>query len=505
MKRAKKFTSNRSRWRQYSWAVRLGSIFAIGAFLFAVAPWVRGATGTLSKESREREVYKNLESFTEVLWMIRQKYVDPSATDPEKLIQGALAGMVSQLDPYSSYMDPQSFTDMRQGTEGEFGGLGIEISVRGGQLTVVTPIEGTPADKVGLEAGDRIIQIEGESTESIQIMEAVHKLRGPKGSKVNITVARDGYGEPFHFSIIRGTIRSPGVRWQTLADGAGYLRISEFTRNTTEDMAKAMKNFDKAKITGLILDLRNNPGGLLDKAVEVTDFFLAGGQTIVSTEGRIRGSNRLWTSHDKPAYTELPLIILVNGGSASGSEIVAGALQDLKRGLLMGNQTFGKGSVQNIMSLPKSKGAALRLTTAYYFTPLKQKIHGHGIKPDILMEDHLLQRETIKMSSRNTLEKFAAHWLEQPELKVKTEKEKTDVTHSVFMEYIDFLRDQGLRPDEDKLMLDKVPLMNAIEAELVRQTFDEAEARNTRVENDVWVLRAQELIRAANLMRSTKG
>ena len=326
--------------------------------------------------------YNKLKVFSEILSLIESSYVEPLGSDT--MIDGAIKGMVTALDPHTSYLPPVSYKEMQVQTTGKFGGLGIEISIRDGVLTVVSPIEGTPAFKVGVKSGDKIIKIEDESTLDMTLQDAVSLLRGETGSPVNITIFRDSFKVPKNFTIVRDIIKVRSVVKKLYKKDIGYIKIRSFSKNTSVDLDKALGELGEEGITKLILDLRNNPGGLLNQAVEVTDRFLNRENLIVYTKGRSEDQNMRFTSHDKVTGVSYPLIILVNGGSASASEIVAGALQDLNRAVILGTQTFGKGSVQTIM--PLSDGSALRLTTARYYTPSGRVIQENGIQPDIIIE-----------------------------------------------------------------------------------------------------------------------
>ena len=330
----------------------------------------------------KQDAYKKLKVFSEVLSLIESNYVEPVEND--SMIEGAISGMVKSLDPHTSYMPPASYKEMQVETTGKFGGLGIEISVRDGVLTVVSPIEDTPAFKVGIEPGDKIIKIEDESTLDMTLQDAVSRLRGKTGSPVTITIFRKTFKAPKEFTIVRDIIKVRSVVSKLYQDDIGYIKIRNFSKNTSSDLDKALVELRGKGITKLILDVRNNPGGLLNQAVEVTDRFLNKENLIVYTKGRSDEQNMRFTSHDKVAGVSYPLIVLVNGGSASASEIVAGALQDLNRAIILGTQTFGKGSVQTI--IPLSDGSALRLTTARYYTPSGRVIQENGIEPDIIVE-----------------------------------------------------------------------------------------------------------------------
>ena len=343
------------------------------------------------EEKNKLNAYNKLKVFSEVLSLIESNYVEPIEKD--SMIEGAISGMVKSLDPHTSYMPPVSYKEMQVETTGKFGGLGIEISVRDGVLTVVSPIEDTPAFKVGIEPGDKIIKIEDESTLDMSLQDAVSRLRGETGSPVKITIFRKTFKEPKEFTIVRDIIKVRSVVSKLYQNNIGYIKIRSFSKNTSSGLDKALEELRGKGITKLILDVRNNPGGLLNQAVEVTDRFLNRENLIVYTKGRSDEQNMRFTSHDKVAGVSYPMIVLVNGGSASASEIVAGALQDLDRAVILGTQTFGKGSVQTI--IPLSDGSALRLTTARYYTPSGRVIQENGIEPDIIVE----------MKPRNELDK----------------------------------------------------------------------------------------------------
>ncbi len=324
------------------------------------------------------EVYKNIEVFAEVLRQIEENYVEPQ--DPQELIYGAIKGMVEALDPHSAFMTKQEHKDLMIETKGSFSGVGIEITTRDNLITVVSPIEGTPAYRAGIKAGDQIIEINDEPTMDMTLSDAVKRIRGPKGADVKLTVRREGSDKPLDFSITRDVIPLRSVRHHQLTPEVGYVRISNFQSKTERDLTSALRTLEQEKIEGLILDLRNNPGGLLDQAIKVSDLFLDEG-LIVSTKGRDPSQNMEIAARKSDRPRSYPMIVLVNEGSASASEIVAGALQDNKRALVLGTKTFGKGSVQTILSL--SDGSGLRLTTARYYTPSGNSIQLEGIMPDI--------------------------------------------------------------------------------------------------------------------------
>lgn len=326
------------------------------------------------------ETYEELKTFSEVLNQVQKHYVDE--TKPKDLIQGAIRGMLSTLDPHSAYMTPDMYKEMQVETKGEFGGVGIQIGVKDSRLAVIAPIEGTPAYRAGIKAGDFIVKVNEDTTKDLTLMDAVQKMRGPKGSKVNLTIQRDGTPDPLVFTLVRDTIKIESVKSKNI-DNLGYVRLTQFQEATGRDLGKAIKQFRDQKVQGMILDLRNNPGGLLTAAVDVSEQFLPSGKLVVYTKSR-EGKKDEWFAKSKDQLEDLPVIILVNEGSASASEIVAGALQDWGRAVIVGTTSFGKGSVQTI--LPLGDGSGLRLTTAKYYTPKGRSIQSTGITPDIVVK-----------------------------------------------------------------------------------------------------------------------
>jgi carboxyl-terminal processing protease len=340
---------------------------------------------TLSAANTEKDsAYKNIEILTSVMEIIRKDYVDGEKLSYQDLTYGAMKGMLNGLDPHSQFMDPSSFDEMKQETGGQFGGIGVVIGVKDGIITIISPMEDTPGFKAGLLPGDKIIRIEGKSTEKMALPDAVKQLRGPPDSKVTLTILRSKNREVKDVVLTRANIKVPSVKdTKLMPDNIGYIRIVQFNEPTSEEFEKALQKLEKEGMKALIVDLRNNPGGLLESAVDVAGKFLPRGELVVFTEGRnptVKNLYRVRESKTHPAY---PIAVLINEGSASGSEIVAGALQDTKRAIVVGETSFGKGSVQSI--LPLRDGSAIRLTTAKYYTPSKKVIHEHGITPDILV------------------------------------------------------------------------------------------------------------------------
>ncbi|MGE4477250.1 MAG: S41 family peptidase [Stutzerimonas sp.] len=341
---------------------------------------------------------EELRTFAEVLDRIKAAYVEP--VDDKTLLENAIKGMLSNLDPHSAYLEPDAFAELQESTSGEFGGLGIEVGIEDGFIKVVSPIDDTPASKAGIEAGDLIVKIDGQPTKGMSMMDAVAKMRGKPGSSISLTLVREG-GQPFDVKLTRAVIKVRSVKSQLLEPGYGYLRVTQFQVNSGEEVGKALAKLKKdnggKKLNGLVLDLRNNPGGVLQAAVEISDHFLTKG-LIVYTKGRIANSELRFSADAADASEGVPLVVLINGGSASASEIVAGALQDHKRGVVMGTDSFGKGSVQTV--LPLNNDRALKLTTALYYTPNGRSIQAQGIEPDIQVARARLTREQAGESLR---------------------------------------------------------------------------------------------------------
>ena len=328
------------------------------------------------------ETYEELKTFTEVLAHIQKHYVEEVKT--KDLVYGAIRGMLATLDPHSAFMPPDVYKEVQVETKGEFGGVGIQIGIKDNRLTVIAPIDGTPAERAGIKAGDYIIKVNEESTKDMTLVDAVQKMRGPKGTKVTLTIQREGAAEPMDFVLTREIIKIESVRSKMLDGNIGYIRVTQFQDQTAKDVSTALRKLREQKMQSLILDLRNNPGGLLTSAVEVSEQFVGPNRLIVYIKTR-EGRKDDYVSHNKEQQPDdYPIIVLVNEGSASASEIVAGALQDWGRAVVVGVQTFGKGSVQTI--LPLGDGSGLRLTTAKYYTPKGRSIHGVGINPDIVVK-----------------------------------------------------------------------------------------------------------------------
>lgn len=374
------------------------------AFIMGIG-LMAGSVATSQAQTASSETYRQLDLFGDVFERIRSNYVEE--TTDEEMIESAIKGMMSSLDPHSSYMNAQSYQNMQIETRGEFGGLGIEVTLEDGVIKVVSPIDGTPAARAGIQARDYITHLDGEPVVGMTLSDAVELMRGPIDTTIRLTIARPEAQEPFDVVITRDIIRIPAVRQRVEGD-VGYIRITSFSEQTAHGLETILKDLTEEigsdNIKGFILDLRNNPGGLLNQAVEVTDMFLDQGE-IVSTRGRHSTDTQRYNARKGDLTNGKPLIVLINGGSASASEIVAGALQDHRRAIVLGTQSFGKGSVQTI--IPLRTMGALRLTTARYYTPSGRSIQATGIKPDIIVEQ--TQPETISESGRRKESNLRGH------------------------------------------------------------------------------------------------
>lgn len=351
----------------------------IAALLFAGLLWAQDTP----EQQEGRLPLDELRTFVEVMERIKTAYVEP--IDDKTLLENAIKGMLANLDPHSAYLEPQAFQELQESTSGEFGGLGIEVGMENDLLKVISPIDDTPAFAAGIEAGDLILKIDGQPTKGLSLMQAVDKLRGKPGTSVVLTIGRE-HRSPFDVRLKRAVIKTRSVRVQLLEEDYGLLRISQFQLNTGSDTGKALKQLEKDNgrpLKGLVLDLRNNPGGVLQAAADVADHFLSHGR-IVYTEGRLPNAQMSFDAGARTSLPGTPMVVLINGGSASASEIVAGALQDHKRAVIMGTSSFGKGSVQTILPLNDDRG--VKLTTALYFTPSGRSIQAQGIEPDIPVE-----------------------------------------------------------------------------------------------------------------------
>ena len=373
--------------------------------------WERNAAAETAEQPDSGLPLEELRAFAEVFGRVKNDYVEP--VDDRKLLKYAIEGMLSGLDPHSSYLDEDAYRDLRVGTSGEFGGLGIEVGMENGFVKVISPIDDTPAQRAGVQAGDLIIRLDEKPVKGMTLDEAVKLMRGKPGTEIKLTIVRDGVDKPLEITVERDVIKTVSVKHRMLEPGFGYVRLSQFQARTPEDMLSgvgALKRQAGGALKGLVLDLRNNPGGVLNAAVAISDAFLTGG-TIVYTEGRVRDSQLKFKAAPDDVLEGAPIVVLVNGGSASAAEIVAGALQDHKRAVIMGQQTFGKGSVQTIV--PVNERTAVKLTTARYFTPNGRSIQAEGIVPDIALANVRLTRG--EDASAQLKESDLAGHLENPE------------------------------------------------------------------------------------------
>jgi carboxyl-terminal processing protease len=365
----------------------LAVVFGLGAAptIFAPGAYAQESAEDAAPRPVNPAVYEKLDVFAHVLEKIRTSYVD-QVTETE-VIENAINGMLTSLDPHSSYLKPEDFEDLQQTTKGEFGGLGIEVTMDNGLVKVVSPIEDTPAAAAGLEPGDFIIRLDAKDVQGMTLKDAVDKMRGEPGSKIKLTVFRESEKRTFSVTVTRAVIKVKPVKSKLMGDGLGYLRITSFNDYTDNSLRDHLAQLQKANkgqpLAGVIIDLRNNPGGLLNQAIAVSDDFLQGGE-IVSTRGRVESQNSRYNARPGDILNGKPIVVLINAGSASAAEIVAGALQDQRRAVLVGTRSFGKGSVQTIFTLPG--GAGMRLTTARYYTPSGRSIQAQGIQPDILVK-----------------------------------------------------------------------------------------------------------------------
>jgi len=379
---------------------KLCAVVILGLIIFTAYSAVFSATDRKQKD----DLFRQVSLFSDTLAIIQTEYVDQ--TKPRDLIYGALKGMLAALDPYSQFMDPETYNELKVDTEGKFGGLGIEVTIADGLLTIVTPIEDTPAWRAGLKAGDRIVKINNELTRDMTLLDAVKRLRGKPQEVISITVLRESQNKLMDFKITRDIIKIADIKEaRVLEGGVGYIRLVEFRENTAQDLDAALKRLNNKKMRALILDLRNNPGGLLEAAVKIAEKFIEKGKLIVAIKGRKGSQDIDFVSRANSPILDLPLIVLINEGSASGSEIVAACFQDYKRAIIVGMKSFGKGSVQTV--IPLIDGSALRLTTAKYFSPLGKEIHGKGVIPDIEVEEAKVPPLDLKGAEPHNCDKIS--------------------------------------------------------------------------------------------------
>lgn len=372
--------------------------------------------------AKDSDIYKGLKLFSEVIEIVEKEYVDE--VDREDLIKKAIQGMINSLDPHSQLLPPEAYEELQIDTEGEFGGIGIVITIQNSLLTVIAPIEGTPAYEAGIQAGDVIVKVNGEPTKNMMLWEAVKKMRGPKGEPVIITIMRDEKAKPMDIKLIRDIIPIESVKYLTLEQGYGYVRITNFQNNTSDDLVAALKDLESKKehVQGLILDLRDNPGGLLDQAVKVSDVFLENG-LIVTIKGRNERNIDVYRATSNRSGHDYPIVVLINGGSASAAEIVAGALQDHKRAVILGTTSFGKGSVQKVETL--RDGYGLKFTIARYYTPNGRSIQAKGIEPDIKVVRQVVEERENTDDGLIKESDLKNHLEAEPEKDRKSDKDDT--------------------------------------------------------------------------------
>ncbi len=474
--------------------------------------WISGESRASATDSNITEdSYESLRPLIQSLALIRNNYVDQDKTKQKDLINGAIKGMVSTLDPYSQYMDPQSFKDMKQDTQGAFGGLGIEIAIKDNVLTIVTPIDGTPAQRAGVQPGDQIVKIDGKNTDGITIMDAVHKMRGVPGTKCVITIKRVGLDDFLEVPIVRDVIKIRSIRSEMLDGNIGYIRITEFMEQTGDDFEKALRGLESKGMKGLVLDLRNNPGGLLNMAAQIAEYFVPQGKLLVYTEGRNPNQNMKFISTAKRSYNDGPLAVLVNQGSASASEIVAGAIQDWELGVIVGEKSFGKGSVQTI--IPLGDGSALRITTARYLTPKGQIIHGNGIKPDLVVEPFRPNDFTVHLIQDKRIEDFVKAYLklhpkgeepiEKPTENVKVSEESWEklkpktLDEKLAEAFISWMKENRHEIVKVDYAQDQTYILSRIREEIVLKLQGMDASRKIQLESDMQVQRAKDAITIA--------
>ena len=487
----------------------------------------------VERVSARKDLYTYLDLFNDSLAKIEGAYVEE--VDPKELMYGAIRGMLGSLDPYSTFLDENDFSDFQVTTEGEFGGLGIQITVRNGVLTVVSPIEGTPAYDLGIQSGDRIVGIEGESTRGITVDEAVKLLRGAPGTQVSITVRREGVEDFLEYTVTRDIIKIDSVPYSFMLDGGvGYVRISRFARTTADEIGEALTELEGQEMKSLILDVRSDPGGLLSQAVDVSDIFLDTGELIVSTKGRLKNQNTEYFARSEARYDrEFPILVLVNGGSASASEILAGAIQDWDRGVVVGTTSFGKGSVQTLMRLrPLTKECAMKLTTAKWYIASGRLIEkperwdtedeelaegeteseserpeyrtaggrvvygGGGVTPDIVIEPVRRADIVVDLERREEFFEFAIEYAGRH----GSPPSGYEIGDVEWGEFLDFLERDEFVYELSEVEAERAEIERAIRRDMARKFDSRETAYLIAAEGDEQVMRTAELARlAANL------
>ncbi len=468
------------------------------ALLLAVMPVLADTTPDQERVLVDK-VYKELPVMSESLDYIIKNYVDEDKIKGDLLFHGAIKGMISTLDVHSHFMDLDQFNELQTETSGVFGGIGVEITLRSDILTIVAPIEKSPAWQQGIRSGDRIIKIEGELTKGKTVDDAIKKIRGPKGTKVRLSIAHEGEDQLVEVEIIRDNIKIQSVDSYILSDNFGYIRLRNFIESSGRDIGAALEKLEKAAVRGVILDLRGNPGGLLDVSVDIADRFLSGDKLIVYTQGRISSMNRKYASTGGGTFGEkVPMIVLVNKGSASASEIVTGALQDNKRAVVMGTQSFGKASVQSIFRL--SDGSGLRLTTAYYYTPLGRKIHEKGITPDIISEDKFPGDQVWRLNYFEHFTNYAKKYIKAN----PSADEKVKVDDKMADDMIKDAKAAGFVISDLEIEKNRAFIRSFIRAEIIKALKGDQESERARVEDDETIKRALDIFKSSEIMNVAK-
>ncbi len=481
----------------------------------------------VERVSARKDIYSYLDLFTDTLDKVERAYVED--VESKELMYGAIRGMLGSLDPYSMFLDEDQFRNFQVATEGEFGGLGIQITVRDGVLTVVSPVEGTPAYDLGIQSGDRIVGIEGESTRGITVDQAIMKLRGEPGTKVDITIRREGVEELLEYTVTRDIIKIDSVPYSMMLDGdVGYVRVARFSRTSTDELSARLDELEDGGMTSLILDLRSNPGGLLTQAVDVSDIFLDTGELIVSTRGRMQGQDQSFHARTPARFDrDFPIVVLVNGGSASASEILAGAIQDWDRGIVVGTTSFGKGSVQTLMRLrPLTKECAMKLTTAKWYMASGRAIEkperwtgiadsgeeeegeegeearpeyrtaagrivygGGGVTPDIEIEPRLRSDIVVDLERRGEFFEFAIEYAAMHELP----EGSISVDDGMWSEFVEFLGRDEFEFDAAELDEHREDIVLAVRRDMTRRLRGRDEAYVVALEGDTQVTEASGL------------
>jgi len=462
-------------------------------FVFVILISISIQSKEMTEEEKKKSRYEKLELFNKVLYLIENQYY--REVDTEKLIQGAVNGMMSTLDPHSAFLDKEVFLKMQEETSGEFGGLGIEVTQKDGVLVIITPIEDSPADKAGIKPGDKIVEINHESMVGVSLEKAIDKLRGKTKSKIILGISREGVEGVKNVEIIREIVKLKPVKFELLNDGYGYVRLAQFQKNSGKyiiDAIKEMKeNLGKEPLKGLVLDLRSNPGGLLDEAVEVSSIFLKEG-IVVSTEGRDPKNKEIrYVKKTGHKEFDLPLVVLINGSTASASEIVSGALQDAKRAIIMGTQSFGKGSVQTVAKVEENIG--VKLTIAQYMTPSGRKIQAVGIKPDVIIDEaegswlERNRKESSLIREKDLKNHLTATIETEEEKKLREEEEKED---------------RLARSERFKILRDKKKKLKVKES--ASENEDEEYSKKFEPKNDYQVNQAVNYLKNIGLIKGLK-